>query len=227
MVKLKPGIRVIKKKDLFYQVESGNRLMQFKPWLGDSFSFMYDFIMRNSVFPRKFGSNIQKHNEILKQELGSISKKQILELATGSGSAIHFLDNNNHYTGTDISPELLRLAAKQFRKSGFTEAEFYVASAENLPFEDGIFDLCLCILSLNFFNNAEMVFKEIKRVLVTGGMLVCCVPVPERNSLNSTIRGILYSESELKKICEKHGFRFGDISSENGALLYFKARKSS
>src|SRR5271157_1174716 len=169
MAKLRPNIQVTKKKGLYYIVESGNRLRRFKPWLGDSFSFLYDFIMKNSVFPRKFGGDIQKHYEILIQELVGTHRRQVLELATGSGSAIHFLDNDNQYTGTDISPGLLKQAAKRFRKAAFPEPEFYVVSADDLPFGNGIFDLCLCILSLNFFSNAEMVFQEVRRVLVPEG----------------------------------------------------------
>jgi hypothetical protein len=68
-----------------------------------------------------------------------------------------------------------------------------------------------------------MVFQEIKRVMVPGGVFVCCVPVPERNTLQSTIRGTLYSEEELAGICNEHGFRFESIPFENGALLYFRA----
>ncbi len=51
---LKSGIRVIKKKDLCYIAESENSVKRFKPWLGDSFSFLYDFIMKSSIFPKKF-----------------------------------------------------------------------------------------------------------------------------------------------------------------------------
>jgi hypothetical protein len=59
MTKLDPDIQIIKKGRLYYIVESGNRLMRFKPCLEDSFSFLYDFIMSNSVFLKKFGGDIQ------------------------------------------------------------------------------------------------------------------------------------------------------------------------
>jgi len=45
---LRDGIRVIKKKNLCYIAESENSAKRFKPWLGDSFSFLYDFIMKSS-----------------------------------------------------------------------------------------------------------------------------------------------------------------------------------
>jgi ubiquinone/menaquinone biosynthesis C-methylase UbiE len=179
--------------------------------------------MKSSIFPKKFGGEMSKHYEILGQTLKDIHSKHVLELATGSGSAVNFLDKDNQYTGTDISPGLLRKAVKSFRAAGFEGAEFYVTSAEDLPFDDRTFSICLCILSLNFFNDIKRVFQEVKRVLALDGVFVCCVPVPERNKLQSTIRGALYSEDELAGICKEHGFRFVSIPFENGALLYFKA----
>lgn len=225
MTKLKPDIRIIKKGELCYLVESSNRLLRLKPWLGDSFSFLYDFIMRNSVFPKKFGGDLQKHYYILTQELAGIHSKCILELGIGSGSTVKFLNSDNQYTGIHVSPGLLKQAAKRLIKAGFSAPEFYVVSAHDLPFETGTFDVCLCILSLNFIGNVEKVFQEVSRVLLPNGVFVCSVPVPERNKLQSTIRGVLHSETELGKICQEHGFRFERIPCENGALLYFKATK--
>jgi len=220
---LKNGIKIIDKKGLYYIVQDGDSLMKFKPWLGDVFSFLYDFIMKSSVFPKKFGGDMSKHHEILKQELKGIHGKKVLELATGSGSAVNFLENENQYVGTDISPGLLKKAVENFQNAGFKNAEFYVTSADDLPFNDNHFDIVLCILSLNFFDDVKKVFKEIKRVSAKGANFICSVPVPERNSLQSTIRGTLYSEKELEEICQENSFSFESIPVENGALLYFRA----
>jgi SAM-dependent methyltransferase len=220
---LKKGTKVINSKGLNYVIGAHGKPLRFKPWLGGSFSFFYDFIMRKSIFPKKFGSDLAKHHDILHRELDSVHGEHVLELATGSGSAINFLANDNRYTGTDISPGLLKKAVKKFLSAGFKQAEFYVASSTDLPFEDSTFSTCLCILSLNFFDDIKRVFQETRRVLVPDGVFVCCVPVPERNKLQSTIRGTLHSEEELAGLCKEHGLRFSSIPIENGALLYFKA----
>lgn len=220
---LKKGIRTIERKGLHYLVDNGKTMKRFTPWLGDLFSFLYDPVMKNSIFPRKFGADMGKHYEILGQALNAVHLQPVLELAAGTGSAVNFLSNDNQYTGIDISPGLLRRALENFRTAGFGKSKFYVTGAEDLPFDDNTFSTCLCILSLNFFNDIEGVFQEIKRVSVPGGAFICCVPVPERNKLQSNVRGKLYSESELVGVCKEHGFRFEGIPAENGALLYFKA----
>ncbi len=220
---LKDNIRIVEKKGLCYIADNRNTIKRFKPWLGDSFSFLYDFIMSKSVFPKKFGGDMGKHIDILQKELKDVRGENVLELATGSGSAVDFLHNSNHYTGSDISEGLLRQAVKNFMEAGFKETKFYVTGAEELPFADDMFDVCLCILSLNFFSDAETVFKEIKRVLSPGGIFICSVPVPEKNKRESTIRGRLHSEQELKNICVNNAFKYESINAENGVLLYFRA----
>jgi len=152
-----------------------------------------------------------------------IHGKRVLELATGSGSAVSFLPRDNQYTGTDISPGLLRKAVKRFRVAGFKETEFYVTSADDLPFDDNSFDIVLCILSLNIFGDIKKVFLEIKRVLIPNAVFICSVPMPERNRLQTTIRGTLYAVEELGGICKAQGFSFESFPAENGALLYFRA----
>jgi len=215
-------IETLKKNHLYYRVENGHT-KRFKPWLGDSIAFLYDFIMKYSIFPKKLGADMVRHHQILHRELRDIHGKRVLELATGSGSAAHFLPNDNRYTGTDISPGLLRKSVKRFRSAGFKEADFYVTSADDLPFEDNRFSVCLCNLSLNFFDDVKNVFQEAKRVLIPGSVFIGSVPVPERKRSQTTIRGTLYSETALESICRAQGFIFKSIPFENGALLYFKA----
>jgi ubiquinone/menaquinone biosynthesis C-methylase UbiE len=222
---LEKGTKVIDKKGLKYVIGPDGRPLRFKPWIGDSFSFLYDLIMRKSIFPKKFGGDMDEHHDILRQELKGVHGSRVLELATGSGSAVNFLVTDNQYTGTDISPGLLRKAVNRFLSVGFREAEFYVASADDLPFEDESFDVCICILSLNFFDDLAKVLNEVNRVLAPCSVFVCAVPVPERNTLESTIRGELRSEETLAKMFCQSDFRFESNPRENGALLYFRGIK--
>ena len=222
---LRKNTKFINRKGLNYVIGPDGKQQRFKPWLGDSLSFLYDFIMKRSIFPRKFGGDMAEHHDILRRELKGVYGMHVLELATGSGSAVNFLVKDNRYTGTDVSPGLLKKAVKRFASSGFTEAGFYIASADDLPFEDESFDVCICILSLNFFDDLARVLKEVNRVMTSGSVFVCVVPVPERNTLGSTIRGELHSEDELAQMFCQNVFGFESIPCENGVLLYFRAIK--
>jgi len=221
---IKQGTHVITKGGLTYRIEEGKQGKRSTPWIGNAFAFLYDFSMKSAVFPKKFGADIDRHVAILREALKDVHGQRVLELATGSGSATQFLSPDNPYTGTDVSPGLLKQAVRAFKKAGFQEAAFYVTGADDLPFEENRFDLCLCVLALNFFGDGDAVFRELRRVLVPGGVVVCSVPIPERKPLQSTIRGTLRSAATLEALCGKYGFSFEPLPDENGALLYFRAK---
>ncbi len=187
------------------------------------FSFAYDKIMAKSVFPKKFGGDIKRHFEILKKQLQNTHNKAILELGTGSGNAVYFLNSDNHYSGIDISTGLLRRAVKRLQKFGFQNADCFVVSADDLPFADKQFDIVMCHLSLNFFPDIHKVLCEIQRVMLAGATIYCSIPVPEREGSKSTIHGTLYSEIEYKELFQKYGMVFESLPDQNGNLLYFKA----
>ena len=106
-VPLKPGLLVIKKGTLYYQVDHQGRTIRFQPWLGDAFAFLYDFFMTRSVFPVKFNAEITRHAAILSSELGDVHGQKVLELGTCSCAAADFLPPNNDYSGSDVSTGLL------------------------------------------------------------------------------------------------------------------------
>lgn len=223
---LKPGIQVVKKGALFYQIDQNGRPIRYQPWLGDAFAFLYDFFMARSVFPKKFNADLERHNDILAETCQAFHGKRILELGAGAGSAAGFLHPDNTYVGSDVSTGLLKKAAKRFKQAGFEDPEFFVASGDDPPFAGSSIDLCLCILSLNFIGNHRKVFEGIHELLRPSGQFIACVPVPERNQQESTIRGSLLSEVRLQKLCQETGFAFERIEAENGALLYFRAFNS-
>ena len=223
-MKIKESVNVIRVKGIYHLLDENNKTKRFKPWLGDIFSFLYDRIMEKSIFPKKFFGSINKHYEILANELGDIHNKNILELAAGSGDAVRFLNNNNSYTGIDISKGLLHKANTKFIQNGFLNSELYVADACDLPFEDNYFDIGICNLSLNFFHHIDRFILELQRVLKQDALFYCSVPIPEKKKPKVVIHGTLYSVKELRNKFQKQNFDFEELPYENGALLYFKAR---
>ena len=223
-VKLKESVKAKKINNIYFLLDGNNKIRKYKPWLGDLFSFMYDRIMEKSVFPKKFGGSIKKHFEILKKEFENIVDKEIIDIAAGSGNAVNFLNRHNKYTGSDISTGLIRRAVRNFEKYNFTDTEFYVSDACDIPFRDNIFDIAVCNLSVNFFTEIEIFIKELRRILKHGAIFYCSVPVPEKKKTKSVIHGKLYSEKTLKALFIRRNFIFETLPYENGALLYFKAK---
>ncbi|MBN2281834.1 MAG: methyltransferase domain-containing protein [Candidatus Marinimicrobia bacterium] len=218
------GKKRILKKGLYYITDERNNIQKYKPWLGDLLSFMYDRIMEKSIFPRKFGGNINQHIEILKKEFEEIHHQKIIEFATGSGNVEKFLLPDNHYIGSDISAGLLLIARKKLIDKGFRDFELYITDACQTPFAEHNFDMAICNLSLNFFSSIDSFIAELKRILKADGIFFCSVPIPEKKNPKVIIRGTLYSTQELKQKFENHGFEFIPLPYENGALLYFKAK---
>jgi len=219
----KKNFSIIKKQGINYLIDKNGKIKKFKPWLGDIFSFLYDRIMEKSIFPKLFNGDIHKNFKILEKEFKHIHNLNIIEIATGSGTLSEFLPNDNKYVGIDISKGLLKKANLRFKKNRFENFELYNTSAENLPFNENIFDYAVCNLSLNFFGNIDLFLQELKRILKPNSTFFCSVPIPERKPEQSKIRGTLYSEKKLKEIFKKYGFDFESKPYENGALLYFAA----
>ena len=219
----KKEFSTIKKQGINYLIDKNGKIKKFKPWLGDIFSFLYDRIMEKSIFPKLFNGNIDKHFEILKKEFKNIHNLNIIEIATGSGTSSDFLPNDNKYVGVDISKGLLKKANLRFKKNGFENFELWNTIAEKLPFNENTFDFAVCNLSLNFFDDIDLFLQELRKILKTNSTFFCNVPIPERKSEKSKIRGTLYSEKEWNEIFKKYGFNFESKPYENGAVLYFTA----
>jgi len=179
-IRIKDSVRITKKNGINHLLDDNNKAIKNKPWLGDLFSFLYDRIMKKSVFPKKFNASIEAHYKILGEIFKNVSDRVIIEFATGSGDAIKFLNKRNIYAGVDISSGLLRLAKKKFDQYEFTLFELYSSDACETPFQDNTFDVAICNLSLNFFKSIDEFLSELQRILKPNGIFYCSVPIPER-----------------------------------------------
>jgi ubiquinone/menaquinone biosynthesis C-methylase UbiE len=99
-----------------------------------------------------------------------------LELGAGTG----FFSLNLKQAGvldrvhvTDLSAGMVDQARATARGLGF-EVEGSIADAEDLPFEDGSFDLVLGHAFLHHVPDVEKAFREMFRVLRPGGRVVIC-----------------------------------------------------
>lgn len=99
---------------------------------------------------------------------------RMLDVACGTGilarAASARLRPGGHIVGIDPNEAMLAVAAECA-----PDIDWRMGHAEQLPFDDEIFDAVLCQFGLMFFENREAGLREMLRVLRPGGPLVVAV----------------------------------------------------
>ncbi|MBL8923459.1 MAG: class I SAM-dependent methyltransferase [Myxococcaceae bacterium] len=103
---------------------------------------------------------------------GSLRARSVLDVGTGDGTyAIEAARRGAKVTGIDVDPAMLAAARSRSESSGVSVA-LREARAEELPFDDGAFDVVLAVTVLCFVSDARGAVREMARVLAPGGRLV-------------------------------------------------------
>ena len=71
--------------------------------------------------------------------------------------------------GVDLAENLLALARSKAKERGLTNIEFRAGDMTQLPFDDGSFDVVVCVFGIFFVPDMEAALRELKRVLRSGG----------------------------------------------------------
>lgn len=101
-----------------------------------------------------------------------------LDIAAGTGNAALAASTRGaSVVASDITPRMLELGRARTRAAGL-ELEWVEADADDLPFEDGSFDVALSAFGLMFADPSAAV-AEAARVLRPGGRLALAVWDPE------------------------------------------------
>jgi ubiquinone/menaquinone biosynthesis C-methylase UbiE len=111
---------------------------------------------------------------------GSIgSGDKVLDVACGTGNAtIPAAQAGANVTGLDLSPALLDQGRAAAEQAG-VEIEWVEGDAEQLPFEDGSFDVVLSVFGCMFAPDHRAAAEEIARVMKPGGRMAVCSWTPE------------------------------------------------
>jgi ubiquinone/menaquinone biosynthesis C-methylase UbiE len=97
----------------------------------------------------------------------------MLDVATGGGhTALKFAPHVHKVIATDLTPKMLSAAENFIGAQGVTNVAFEPADAEELPFEDGIFNLVTCRIAPHHFPDCARFIQEGSRVLKSGGLLL-------------------------------------------------------
>jgi len=101
---------------------------------------------------------------------------RVLDVGCGSGWATRLMAEqakDGKVVGMDISDEMIALAAET--SSDFSNVEFKVATAEELPFRNAEFTHAFSMESLYYYSNMIAALREIHRVLDDGGLFVTVI----------------------------------------------------
>jgi SAM-dependent methyltransferase len=100
---------------------------------------------------------------------------RILETAAGTGAvteALHAALPEASIVATDLNQPMLDVAAERVRSP---KVQFQTADAQELPFDDGSFDLIACQFGAMFFPDKVRAYSEARRVLRDGGAFLLAI----------------------------------------------------
>ncbi|GAB4509706.1 MAG: hypothetical protein OHK0046_05200 [Anaerolineae bacterium] len=126
----------------------------------------------------------------------------ILDVATGTGRLPDAMFNHTYFHGrvfaTDLSRRMLEQAAEKLHDDLERMALLW-CPAEQLPFDDGAFDVVTCLEALEFMPDPAQVLGELVRVLRPGGLLLITNRVGRH-----MMPGKTFTRSELRRMLADH-----------------------
>lgn len=106
--------------------------------------------------------------------------ERVLDVACGTGIVARLAAEQVGETGTvaglDVHPGML--AAARAVTPPDTAVDWHEANAEAMPLPDGVFDVVLCQMGLQFIADKAAALSEMRRVLAPGGRIILNAPGP-------------------------------------------------
>lgn len=177
------------------------------------------------------GKFVQCMYQEIVERVKVLKPKRVLDLGCGNGNVIQLLKSRipSQYYGLDISEKMIEETKKRFGN----EVKLCVGDAENLPFEDQMFDLIICNASFHHYPRAERAVAEMKRVLKPDGTVILGDPTLPGKIFTSILNLLMkYSNSGEAKIWHKkeitalfrgYGFQVKDWKKINYKTFMFSA----
>ena len=125
------------------------------------------------------GTTLQIVGESLAEVADVRAGDRVLDVAAGNGNAtLAAARRFAQVTSTDYVPALLEKGARRATAEGL-EVQFRVADAEELPFDDGSFDVVLSTFGAMFTPDHTRPAREMLRVVCSGGRIGLANWTPE------------------------------------------------
>jgi len=136
----------------------------------DTISGNYDDL--NRVI--SFGIDVKWRKKVL-QLVAEKNPETVLDIATGTGDLAILMSKTaaTKIIGLDISAGMLEIGKKKIAHKQLNhKIEMILGDSENIPFDDNYFDAITVGFGVRNFENLELGFSEILRVLKPGGRFV-------------------------------------------------------
>jgi SAM-dependent methyltransferase len=186
-------------------------LTNFLPGAGPAYEPLWRVRSLNLLTGEPFPADreLQTISDLVSLERGG----RYLDLGCSTGfytrNLARTLDNRGELVGIDISPSMLKEAA---RKSG-ASTSFARADAHGLPFADASFSGAVCGGTLNELGDPARALRETRRVLKTGGRLAIMGILRARSSRGRSLQRFLsigggvrfFDPDELRSLLDHAG----------------------
>jgi SAM-dependent methyltransferase len=169
-------------------------------------------------------------SELVRPERGG----RYLDLGCSAGlytrSLARALGDNGDVVGVDISPSMLREAARRARKIG-ARPSYVRADAHNLQFADACFSGAVCGGTLNELGDPARALRETRRVLEPGGRLAVMGILRARTSRGRGLQRFLstgglwfFEPDELRSMLDHAGFELDPLRT-HGVVFFAGATR--
>ena len=127
----------------------------------------------------RIGTTVQITGEELAEATNPVPGSKVLDVAGGNGNAtLAFARRWCDVTSTDYVQSLLDSGRARAEAEGY-DVRFQRADAENLPFEDGSFNIVTSTFGVMFTPNQKQAASELMRVCRPGGKIALANWTPE------------------------------------------------
>ncbi len=137
-------------------------------------------------------------------------------------------------TCVDYSQDMLEQAEYRFREVGIDNVKTMQGDVSALPFDEGTFDVVLCMNGLHVFPDKLKAYLEILRTLKPGGELLACFYIAGEQKVADWLAKTVMTRmgwftppfdtaNDVRNRLESY-YDILDFHVE-GAMLYFRAKK--
>lgn len=146
-----------------------------RPWLFELGSLPYGWFTRNRLWERSCALLAS----FVPPPAADGRSRHVLDLGCGPGVStieVARARRDCRLIGVDLSPAMIRLAARQSARTGLDSVSYVIADAGALPFRDDAFDAAIGHSFLYLLRDRAHVLREAYRVISPGGRFASMEP---------------------------------------------------